>query len=166
MADEIKLIIFDLDGTLVNLPVDYEKLKLEFTRILKTNDITPISKKLSNVDKKTRRELFKMWTKLELEALPKIEVIDKGIELYNRFYDKVRCLITYQGREVAESILKKMNLFFDLVVTREDSLSRSEQICRILRKFKVHPKNVLVVGDRESDREAAERLGCKFIFIR
>ena len=81
MADEIKLIIFDLDGTLVNLPVDYEKLKLEFTRILKTNDITPISKKLSNVDKKTRRELFKMWTKLELEALPKIEVIDKGIEL-------------------------------------------------------------------------------------
>ena len=34
MGNEVRLVIFDLDGTLVSLPVDYDKLKLEIRKIL------------------------------------------------------------------------------------------------------------------------------------
>jgi phosphoglycolate phosphatase-like HAD superfamily hydrolase len=61
--------------------------------------------------------------------------------------------------------LEKTGLSFDYIVTRENSLNRGEQIRIIIEEFRVNPKEVLVVGDRESDKEAAEKAGCMFIFI-
>jgi len=89
----------------------------------------------------------------------------RGIRLYNVFCDKVRCLVTLQGRQVVERILEETGLSFDQVVTREDSLSRIEQIRMVIDRFGIDPKEVLFIGDKESDREAAERNGCLFMFV-
>lgn len=166
MENGIKLVIFDLDGTLVNLPIDYDRLKMEFARILGTDEISPISKTLSRIDEKTRGKIFEVWTSLELEALPKLELIGEGIELYNKFSNKIRCLVTLQGRRIVEKILERIGLSFDFIVTRENGLFRDEQIRMVLQKFGVNPESVLMIGDRESDKEAAEKVGCKFIFVK
>ena len=132
MEREIKLVIFDLDGTLVDLPIDYEKLKLEFKVLLGTNDISPISEKLSKIKRALRKRIFEIWTKLEFEALPKLKPVKEGIDLYYKFYDKIKCLVTLQGQRVTDIILKKISLSFDFVVTREDNLFRDGQIKIVL----------------------------------
>ena len=166
MRNEVRLVIFDLDGTLVSLPVDYDKLKLEIRKILGIDDISPISEKLSKIDDVKRKKIFEIWTKFEFEALPKLKLVEEGIELYRKYCNKIRCLVTLQGRRVTEAILERVNLSFDFIVTRENSLFRSEQIELIIQKFKINPKNVLMIGDRESDKKAAEKVGCKFIYVK
>jgi phosphoglycolate phosphatase len=165
MIKDIEAVIFDLDGTLVRLPINYEKLFREFAKILKTLKIHPILETISKVDKETQKRLFEIWTKAENEALPELEVIEEGIEIYRRFSDRKKALVTMQGREIVERILEKTGLSFDYVVTREDSLSRFQQITIVIKRFAVFPQRVLVVGDRESDKKAAEKLGCNFLFV-
>ena len=166
MRDEVRLVIFDLDGTLVSLPVDYDGLKLEIRRILGTDDISPISEKLSKIDNTSRRKVFEVWTKFELEALPRLKLIEEGIKLYHKYHNKARCLVTLQGRRITEAILRRLNISFDFIVTREDSLFRSEQIKIVIQKFRVKPADTLMIGDRESDKKAAEKVGCRFIYVK
>lgn len=165
MVDGIKLVIFDLDGTLIHLPINYDKLKNEISKILKIRNTSSILKALSNLNREAKARIFDVWSELEFEALPAMVEIDEGIKLYNSFQHTPKCLVTLQSRRVVTEILKRTGLHFDHIVTREDSLIRSEQIKIAIEKFKVKPNVVLVVGDRESDREAAEENGCKFIFV-
>ncbi|MEM1587390.1 MAG: HAD-IA family hydrolase [Candidatus Bathyarchaeia archaeon] len=166
MERDVNLIIFDLDGTLVHLPIKYERLKYEMSRILKVDKIDSILSALTDVDEGLKIEIFNVWNKLELEALPNLKEKTEGIKIYSKFHGKTKCLVTLQGKMVVEKILEKTGLSFDYIVTREDSLNRIEQLRIIIEKFKVNPREVLVVGDRESDREAAEKIGCKFLPIR
>lgn len=166
MERDIKLIIFDLDGTLVYLPIKYEKLREEMSRILGVNKVDSILDALVNVNRDLKVKIFDIWSRLELEALSNLREIDEGIKIYNKFHGKIRCLVTLQGKLIVERILEKTGLSFDYIVTREDSLDRSEQIKMVIEKFKVDSREILVVGDRESDREAAERFGCKFALVK
>jgi len=166
VVDDIKLVIFDLDGTLVHLPIDYEELKSEISKILKIRKVSSILDALSDVDDEIKMKIFNVWSKLELKALPSMIKIDEGIELYNSFRHVPKCLITLQGKQVVTKILERTGLRFNHIVTREDSVSRSKQIKIIIEKFRIKPSRVLVVGDRESDRKAAEENGCSFMFIK
>lgn len=162
----IKLVIFDLDGTLVHLPINYEKLRNEIRRTLKIEHVPSILGVLSNLDEKTRTKIFDVWSKLELEALPNMVEIAEGIKLYESFQHTHKCLVTLQGRHIVTKILEKVGLHFDYIVTREDSIVRSKQIKIVIEKFKIKPNEVLVIGDRENDKKAAEENGCSFMFVR
>src|SRR3972149_6490879 len=63
-----RAVVFDLDGTLVNLPIDYEKLFQEVRERAKISDAHPITKTISKLDAKTKGEIFKIWDKLEATA--------------------------------------------------------------------------------------------------
>jgi len=165
LEGHIKLVIFDLDGTLVHLPIKYEGLKNEISRILKVDEVNSILETISNVEGNLRREIFEVWDKFELEALQNLKENRDGMEIYNRFHGKTRCLVTLQGMSAVKKILEKTGLSFDYIVTREDSLSRSKQIKMVIEKFGANVKETLFVGDRESDRRAAEEVGCSFIFV-
>ena len=165
MGASIRLVIFDLDGTLVHLPIDYEKLRHRISEVLRIGRVDTILDVFSKTDENARKRVFDVWSRLEMEALSGMTENARGIRLYNFFCDKVRCLVTLQGRQVVERILEETGLSFDHVVTREDSLSRVEQIRMVIDRFGVDPKDVLFIGDRESDREAAEKNGCLFMFV-
>jgi phosphoglycolate phosphatase-like HAD superfamily hydrolase len=53
-----------------------------------------------------------------------------------------------------------------VVITREDSLDRIAQITLAVEKLGLKPEDVVVIGDRESDRTAAEENGCKFRMVK
>jgi HAD superfamily hydrolase (TIGR01549 family) len=166
MENNIKLVIFDLDGTLVHLPVDYSRLRREISRILGISKMNSILEVLSNINDDAKKKIFDIWDNLELEALSNMRESAEGIKIYNKFHGKIKCLVTLQGKRVVEKIIKKMGLVFDHIVTREISLVRSEQIRMIVEKFGFDPKNILVIGDKESDKKAAEVVGCKFMLVR
>ena len=80
----IEAVIFDLDGTLIHLPVNYEKLFAEFRKIIYADKVQPITEVILKLDEDTRRQIFKVWDKAELTAASNVTINKEGIEIYER----------------------------------------------------------------------------------
>jgi phosphoglycolate phosphatase-like HAD superfamily hydrolase len=162
----IKAVIFDFDGTLVkDLSINYEKLFDEFRKIMKTDNLHPITETVARLDKETKENVFKVWDREELAIVEKMEVNDEGMAIYDKYPKKPRGLVTMQGKSFITQALKILNLSFNLIVTREDSLNRVEQLKITMKKLLVDPANVLFVGNSENDLSAAEEANCQFLRV-
>ena len=162
----IKAAIFDLDGTLVSLPIDYRALYAEFRKTMGIQDIEPITKTVAALNEALRGKVFETWTMAESAILPKITIVKEGTELYEQYSEIPKALVTMQGKKTVERILSTLTLSFQVVITREDSLDRAAQITLALEKLRLKPENVIVIGDRETDKAAAEKVGCKFKMVK
>ena len=162
----IEAVIFDLDGTLITLPIDYDQLFREFSKILKAEDIQPITKTLSNLDTETKKRIFQVWDEKENLAWKKGTTKKEGMAIYLKFTDKPKALVTMQGKSLVQEIMKSSSLSFDSVVTREDSLERTEQLKIAARKLGVPlGKQILFVGNTEGDATAAKNVECQFMRV-
>jgi len=159
----IKAVIFDLDGTLIHLPIDYGRLFKEFSKIMKTEEVRPLTEKISRLNKKTRKRVFEIWDRFELEALRNFTVNREGIILYQRFSKIPKALVTMQGKNVVENINKRLGLSFNFTITREDSLERTKQLQNAAQMLEAQPQNILFVGDTDDDYLAAKKIGCQFL---
>jgi HAD superfamily hydrolase (TIGR01549 family) len=162
----IEGVIFDLDGTLVKLPIDYRTLYEEFKKIIGVNNIEPVTKTIAKLDATLKGRIFDTWTTAELAILPKMTTVKEGMMLYQKYRGTPRVLVTMQGKITVERILNSLSLSFQAVITREDSLDRATQIRMAIRKLRLRPENVIVIGDRETDQTAAEKLGCQFKMVK
>ena len=98
----------------------------------------------------------------ELAAAPRITVNQEGVSLYEFFAKKPKALVTMQGKALVTAILEKLGLTFDVVLTREDSLNRAEQLKIASQKLSVKLENLLFVGNSENDAVAAKQVMCRF----
>lgn len=155
----IEAVIFDLDGTLIHLPIDYEKLFQEIGKITKMSNVRPLTKVVSELDEETKRKVFDVWNKIEAEALANMKVNSEGIFYYQKFLEKRKALITMQGKPLVQIVLKRLGLSFNLVITREDSLSRVEQLKIAAEKLGIRMQNILFIGNTNEDMLAAKLLG-------
>ncbi len=158
----VSAVVFDLDGTLMCLPVNWEALFEEFKQIMHVDVVRPIVDTVSKVNEKTRQEVFAAWDKAETAIYDRATSCGDGAKLYQEYQNKPKALVTLQGKAVVKLILQKFHLSFDAIVTREDSLFRSEQLRIAAEKLNVPLKNVLFIGNADSDEEAALKVGCKF----
>ena len=161
----IAAVIFDLDGTLVDIPINYEKLSEEFKRIMKTNNVRPLSDVVSKTNGATRKKVFKTWDKTELAILEKISTKTTGLKIYQENADKRKALVTLQGKEIVDAVLEKFQLSFEVVVTREETLSRADQLQKAIKQLDVGNRNVLFVGNTDGDATAASKVGCQFLRV-
>jgi len=161
----IEAVIFDLDGTLIQLPIDYEKLFQRFRKIIKVSNLHPLADTVSKLDDKKRKEVFEVWDKAELAALAKMAINDEGIEIYKRFQQKPKALVTMQGKALVKAALERLELSFNAIFTREDSLSRVEQLKNAAQKLGTRIQNVLFVGNTENDFLAAKKVNCQFLRV-
>jgi len=163
----IEAVIFDLDNTLICLPIKYEELFQQFEAIMKTDNVRPLTKTIPRLDEETRKKVFEVWEKAELEASKEMKENSEGITIYQSFPKQRKALVTLQGKALAETVLSKLRgLAFSAVVTREDSLDRTEQLKIIMQKLRVPPSRILFVGDAEGDVSAARSVGCHFLKVR
>ena len=167
----IKAIIFDLDGTLVRLPVKYDKVYDYLKQLFSTNEnfqpLIPSIIKNANKDKTKLNEAFEFLCKQEEIGLDHLEIIDHSIEILNYFHvrDCTICLVTMQCRRVAEKVLAKMGIssIFSSTITRDENHDRLEQIKQTITQLNLSPQNILMVGDRIHDMECAKKAGCQYI---
>ncbi len=163
-----KLVVFDLDGTLIELPIDYQSLKNKLTDEIKI-EFQNIFPTVRTLDVKSKRQAFAIIDQYEYEAMKKMKTREGSIEIINKLKAKgiVVSIVTMQG-PVAKEIVKAMKLdgSIDSIVTREDSLDRKEQISMILKKHAIMAKDSIVIGDKEADYIAASALGCKGFLVR
>jgi HAD superfamily hydrolase (TIGR01549 family) len=162
----IEAVIFDLDGTLIHLPIDYERLFQEFGKIMKTENVRPLTKTVARLDERTRKRLFKAWDRAETEALAGMTTNNEGIAVYKKFSEKPRALVTMQGKALVDTVLERLGLSFDLVITREDCLDRSKQLRTAAEKLGTPVQNILFIGNTDEDRLTAEILSCQFLRVR
>ncbi len=158
----VKAAIFDLDGTLVNLPIDYRALYAEFRKIMGTTKIQPITKTIAALNIALRGSVFEAWAAAENAILPRMTIVKEGMALYEHYRDIPKALVTMQAAKTVEKVLNITHLSFEAVITREDSLDRATQISLAIRKLGLKPEGVIVIADRESDRKAAKKVGCAF----
>ena len=160
-----RVVVFDLDGTLVNLPIDYEKLFQEVREIARISDVNPITKTISKLDEKTKGEIFKVWDRIEAIAWQQGTVKKAGISLYHKFLKEPKALVTMQGKTLTRNIIDSLKLSFDVIVTREDSLDRAEQLRIAARALNVSPKDILFIGNTEGDSVAAKNVESQFLRV-
>lgn len=169
-ASFVKAVISDLDGTLIDLPINYQRLYERLNKIFGMSGVVPLRVIESEIKGKSklRRDVFKVMDEEEFEAVPKMVVKREIVELLKGFQTEGKrlTLVTMQGRKVVRPILNRLGLSFSAVITREDSLDREKQIRLAVKKLAVRPEDVLVIGDRLNDEASAKRAGCKFMSVK
>jgi phosphoglycolate phosphatase-like HAD superfamily hydrolase len=158
--------IFDLEGTLIKLPIDYSTLYENIRKELKLTKVRPLTRTIKTLNEESRIKIFRLWEKAELKALPFASVNEEGMKLYRMHSNKSAALVTMQGRNIVKKILETFQLSFRILITREDCVDRAGQIQKAINEMHLDPSSVLMVGDRENDRAATRKIGCDFIKVR
>ncbi len=161
----IEAVVFDLDGTLLNLPINWETLFEEFRNIMRVDNVRPLIDTISKLDNQTKKRVFNTWDRTELNCIEHIIINEKGLQVYRNYANKPKALVTLQGKKIVGRILKKFDLNFKAVVTREKSLFRVEQLTMAIKQLEVPIQCVLFVGNADSDEAASEKVGCRFLRI-
>ncbi len=155
--------IFDLDGTLVDLPINYWAMEADFKQITGLAEVRPILKTIAAItDPQTRKRVFDTWERYEMAVAQKTIAHEEGIRIYRAHAAAPMALVTMQGRKVTTTLIDKFKLSFRAVITREDSFNRAEQLRMAAQKLKVPLQEILFVGNSDNDAEAARTVGCQF----
>ena len=167
----IKGIIFDLDGTLIHLPIKYDIIRKDLQNLFKTNNefiplIPSIIKNAPN--DKMIHEAFEIICKEEIVAADKLEIVDGAIDLLNHLHAKFSLgLVTLQCRKATEKIISKMGVdnLFSYVLTLDESADRINQIEKMLSLLNLSSDEVVMIGDRLNDVISATKVGCNSILV-
>ena len=169
----IKGIIFDLDGTLVRLPIRYEIIFEKLQNLFDTKDefkpLIPTILKKANNDLELLQQAFDLICEEETLAANNSEVIDGAIDILNYFKKRnySLSLVTMQCMKAAKLVLDKMQIseLFSSIITRDDSNQRSTQIKKSVEILSLSPDKVMVIGDRIHDVKSAKQVGCSAILF-
>ncbi|MBN1639195.1 MAG: HAD-IA family hydrolase [Ignavibacteriales bacterium] len=176
----IKLVVFDLDGTLIDSDKSIykstvkslEKFGIEF-------DIPPdkfsemIGLHFQEIFNKYKikvhdfEEFIEYYKSIYFEFINFSEVYPDVIQTLDLLKDKyIIALLTTKGQDQAEKILQHFNLikYFDYVWGRKDGLPvkpSSVPLLQICSKFNVEPKDTIIIGDAEIDVQCGKNAGAK-----
>ena len=164
--------IFDLDGTLVKIPVDWQLVRSELKAALKTDDsFSPLFGSLLTLLKErpgVKGMVFSLIDRHEITSVAVSSLMEGAEETVSKLSEgAVLTLVTMQGRKACEAILKRFSLsrFFQFFFTREDSLERSGQLLMALARLNARKDEVLFVGDRLNDVRSAREVGVAVALI-
>jgi phosphoglycolate phosphatase len=164
--------VFDLDGTLFRLPVDWASARARLKELFQAGDeFAPIFGTLQKqlaIRPGLRGRAFAAIDELEVDAVKKADPVPGSLDLLRRLSGAAPlALVTMQGRRACDAVMERFVLagVFGCSVTREDSLERSEQIGTALRGLGSHAKGALFVGDRLNDVVAARKAGVKVAIL-
>ena len=172
-ARDAKAFVFDLDGTLATIPVDWEAVRERLKAVTgRREELRPIFPTIGDViakEPKLGAPIFAAIDEFEWEAVPRSRLYDGASALLSVLAERARVsLVTMQGRRSAMKVLEMFDLkqFFSHCFTREDSMDRAEQLKMALSSMKADRSSSVFVGDRLNDLNAAKKVGVPFVLVR
>jgi HAD superfamily hydrolase (TIGR01549 family) len=169
----MKVLVSDLDGTLIHVPVNWDKVKEALSKALKS-EVSSIFEALRGArsrDEGLFRELSKLIEEYEVNSMKDLKELKGSKELLKRLKDlnvKI-AIVTLQSERSLKKALEVSGLapYVDVHVTRDEELDRVRQIKMALQKLGAEMGRDVVVfmGDRPSDLDAGRRLGIPTIII-
>ncbi len=168
-----KCLIFDLDGTLIKLPIRYEILQHNLKNFFHTEDnLSPLIPSIIDQAKSNQKiidDAFKIVCDEELIATENLEEIEglHDVMKYVASKNYTISLVTMQCKKSLDIILKKLNLEekFSSILTRDDYPDRFLQIQNTCKSLNLIPSDVTMIGDRIHDINSAKQANCKSILV-
>ncbi|MEM3510878.1 MAG: HAD family hydrolase [Nitrososphaerales archaeon] len=188
----VDLVIFDLDGTLVEFRYRFKEAKISVLKILAEMGISLSDEAL----RKSTQDIFdeivfqvKRLGSLDLDEVMRrvSEVIDEyemEAALTTRLFEDTLqvlqalkklglklALVTNNGRKATEFMIKKFGLegFFDAIITRNDGLRLKpypDGIKWVLGRFAVSESRAMFVGDSPIDVKAGRAAGVVVVALK
>ena len=178
MQSKKKVIIFDLDGVLINslpnMEYSWNKVKKKYKLMspfseykkyigLPFNDIL---KKLG-IDE-LRDEIFSdynFYSKKKLHEIKFYKNTVKVLRLLKKNY--YLAVFTSKNKERCDLLLGKVIKIFDVIITPQDikkAKPNPEGIIKIKKKLKISNKNIYFIGDSIFDKIAAKKAKVNFLY--
>ena len=161
---KIKGVIFDMDGTIVDVSYDWEKIKQD----LETGG-KPILHFLRSLKEPERSRKWKILEGHENRATQKA-ALKEGIKEFLHFLTQKgikKALVTNNSRQNVDYLMEKFRLKFDCVISRESGLWKPSgaPFKAVLKELKLNREESCVVGDSHFDIQAAKEAGISRVFI-
>ncbi len=185
--DNIKAVLFDFDGTLAFLPIDYDRmrnrLKKFFSQFEINCDFQPImdsvdhslSRLKANTTEDSLQELKKKAYSIvegeELEAVEKAKAAESTAEILEwlRGRKKKIAIITKNGSRCIREVFNKLKLQSpDLIVSRDDVdkvKPDREHVDFALVRLNLKPEECIIVGDSTHDLELGKNAGILTVLV-
>ena len=170
-----KLIIFDLDGVLVNSiknmkhslnqTSNFLKIKLNFNEYKKYLGL-PFEKIIKKIGvNKNIKEIKKTYIYFSDKNIKKININKKNLSDLKYLKKKFNLAVfTSKDKLRSNKILKKYHIF-NYILTSDDvkkGKPHPEGVLKILKKFRVSKKNTIYIGDSLYDLNCAKKSGVKY----
>lgn len=169
----VKAVLFDFDGTLT------QPGALNFTKMRETIGcsqdmaILEFIDAIEDVDE--RRRIISLLEDFEMKGAEKSMPCDGACELI-RYIQSQKLGIGILTRNGLNPVLRALEKFpgineddFDIIVTRNDSVKPKpspQGVCLAADRMRVHPSEMIMVGDYVFDIQAGNRAGSITIFLK
>lgn len=169
-----KLVIIDLDGTLVGTKIEWDSVRERVREVLglsKNAPLKPLATTLLKLwkDKKGFEEALRIIEEAELRSVEGAKYPEGIKELIKELRDlgvKV-AVVTLRSKRTANPLITKLGIndLIDKLLTRDEYPSREEQLRGLIRDFKVGRDEVLFIGDWRGDELAGRNVGIRTVIV-
>jgi phosphoglycolate phosphatase-like HAD superfamily hydrolase len=172
VPDDAEAVVYDLDGTLVRLTVDWQAVESDIAGVLREADIDPagldawamldaaeevgvgseVESLIADAERDGAHESIRLAFADDIETDRPVGVCSLNCE--------EACRIALERHDLAAGM--------DCVVGRDSVAERKpapEPLLAAVEELGATPEQVLFVGDSAGDEEAAERAGTRFSYV-
>ena len=169
----LKLVIFDLDGTLLAPALDFDAIRAE----IGLPPGTTILEAMDTLSEAERARAGAILDRHEAEAADRSRLLPGARELLDwlRAQGVRTAVLTRNSRRSVERACQRHGLAFDAVVARSTSLGASREdhlpkpspvgVRHLMSTLGTEPEETIVVGDFRFDVEAGSAAGCRTIAL-
>lgn len=156
--------IFDMDGTIVDAPYDWPRIRAE----LDTGGQTILAhlEGLPEPERTRKWSLLEGFEKIATENASLKPGIPQLMDLLESRDIRV-ALVSNNSEKNVHFLLRRFHLEFDIVLSRGDGLWKpsAEPFLHVLREWSISPHECGVVGDAIFDVQAAQAAGIPTILV-
>jgi len=164
MSTRRQAVIFDMDGTLTRQNLDFDRIRREIGL-----GEGPVLEAIAAMTPAEASRATTILERHEAVAAEACELQDGAAEAVESLRSRAVpvALMTRNSRKSVDVFLRKHELGFDLIWTREDGPMKPapEPIFRICSRLDVQPCNAWVVGDFHYDIICGARAGAKTVLF-
>ncbi len=164
---KIKAVIFDLDGTLTEPYLDFDRIRSEIGLAPDAGPLLEAMEKMKPSERKKAEGILYKYEQLAIEHSKLNFGASQTLEKLRLMKIKIG-VMTRNTSSNARAVAKKHNIEFDSIVDRNDGPVKPDPfgVKRLCEFFDVKPEQTLVVGDYLFDLQSAKAAGAKAVLIK
>jgi HAD superfamily hydrolase (TIGR01509 family) len=164
---KIKAVIFDLDGTITEPYLNFDRIREEIGLPVDAGPLLEVMEKMTPAERKKAEEILYKYEQAAIEH----STLNKGAAQTLKQLRQMKMpigVLTRNTRSNASAVAKKHNIKFDAIVDRDDGPVKPDPfgVKKLCDHFEVKPEQTLVVGDYLFDLQCAKAAGAIAVLIK